>query len=609
MTIEIYKNNIWSALEIPDGLSLSLFYNSGILDPVNIPGSYSLSFTFYNSDYNNRLTGFIKFGEFAKFKCKLKLQGLVMLEGSLDITALDKTLKATIFIENGALINDVLDKNLQDFDYGGERTWSWLTDYTPQTSDFALYPVSNPNFFKDTFLDDGAYVHISNAWDGGNKRFVYLNERVSDKYSVTPFPYLNYVIKHIVNISGYNLKTSIFETDAELATLNIWNNYNIVEANAPAGSSSFTFELDKFNLKNHVPNKTVLSFLQDLKTSFNLAFIMTNGELSIVSINDIIKGTEIIDITDKVVSDISQEKEDNYYEDIELGFNLDSADEISANCKDIYAYTIDDYNNSPPPDPNASINSTPGTLTYVYDYNHNVYKCIVDYSTFPVLSKDLELYSRFEFASYHTSFGDYWFDWYYPNRQKLNTTKNLVLKTNMMPVTNLRSEDLEPIGNLWLPETGMIGCNFMDRDINKLESLRLIFYRGKMQYRLLDTSISEYPFASADLYDNKDDIAYNYRLRFINELTKNGVDISKTSQAYIGTLFHSFWEDYINWYLTGKKKHTINIKLSPAEIKNFDYTKKYRIGENLYFIPSFEVQITGEVLSPVKATIYEAPAY
>jgi len=68
--------------------------------------------------------------------------------------------------------------------------------------------------------------------------------------------------------------------------------------------------------------------------------------------------------------------------------------------------------------------------------------------------------------------------------------------------------------------------------------------------------------------------------------------------------YENHWKSFLPWFQdTMTEEFEMEINLSVAEIKNFDFSRKKLIGNNFYFIKSFSVQLTKTEILPVKCIL------
>jgi len=608
MKLLVYSQNTWQQLVLPESDSISIIMEFGVVDLENIPGSYTLPFSLPWCELNNNILQ-IHNKSIVQYPAQLYIAGILFAKGLLTITQdVIGEISATMSVDNGALIEKVKNRNLNTHDLGGDRTWAWQAEYTPDNSDFALYTTRNDYSYKDTFLDNGLDLYYTNQYLTAENRFQYLSEDVTGNYNVTPYPWLRYVLRQVMQENEYILRENLFDTDTELRTLNIWNNYNAVDA-IFVNSNTFFLELNAFHLKNHVPQLTVGDLLMAIKRLFSLVYVVRDAEVSIHRMRDIIEGTVYDDYTDRVLSEILTDRILNDVDDYELSFALDTTDALSEEFADIYDLPVEDNNSSnPETDSNSSINSTPGTYTYLYgdctlststwQRSHEFWKCSAEFAV-GTFTKKLTYHSRFELVPYHTSLGDNIFEWLYGGRPPL-TAQNV--KSIVAPVMPVLQETL-------VPHTRMKGRHFFNREENILTTLRVLFYRGMVDLELIGSPPDTmYPWATSDLLNVAGTATYDYRLRWIHEFDRGG-DIFPGSRLYKGTLYHKFWEPCLQWYAKyGYTTYTCTLRMTAAEVKAFDPTRKIRIGNKLYLVNALSIQISPDDAITVEATMYEAPA-
>jgi hypothetical protein len=154
----------YESIELTEDFSLSIQYNSGIWNFDNIPGSFSLPFEIIYSAVNNRLLKFPhslknSYQEKRKLNSELWVNGLLLHEGTLEVEETSKqNFKCTFKFGTGSFVTNFNDVLVSDCEFGGEQDWVWRDTYDNVNSDFTL-----PQYLNNSFLDNSIVPIIGNV--------------------------------------------------------------------------------------------------------------------------------------------------------------------------------------------------------------------------------------------------------------------------------------------------------------------------------------------------------------------------------------------------------------------------------------------------------------
>jgi hypothetical protein len=230
-----------------------------------------------------------------------------------------------------SFFQDIKDKKLREMNMGGVRSFEWdglVTDTgtgfwrhihlvangAVNAYDYAFYPVMNSDWVEY----DNSYPPemnrmlwdptITGAWPAGKVQFPSnITEVDYDPANrIVPFPYLHYVLKQIFTTVGWTLHGEILD-DATFKKITMLNFRAINWAKEGNGTSSY-YPNDpvEFNLADHLPNKTVSSFLIQLanRMGWFYHFERASKKCTIKFIKDAATGTvkDLTEYADPVVT-------------------------------------------------------------------------------------------------------------------------------------------------------------------------------------------------------------------------------------------------------------------------------------------------------------------
>lgn len=207
---------------------------------------------------------------------------------------------------------DIKDKKLRDVDLGGPRSFAWAGLNTNVTGfwrhihqvangsvgdyDYAFYPVINKSW-----PEEGTYPPVMNlvyydAMEAFQVRFpnVYAGGGIRERNRIVPFPYLKYVIERLFAHVGWQVEGDILNDPDFLKITMI--NFRAIDWCFVKFSGGSAIEVPRnpvvFDLKDHVPDISIASFLIALKNRFGwwLDFDTTSRKCHIKLLKDLATG-------------------------------------------------------------------------------------------------------------------------------------------------------------------------------------------------------------------------------------------------------------------------------------------------------------------------------
>lgn len=207
-------------------------------------------------------------------------------------------------------------KLITSFEYGG--TMTYRDYYNTETESilqvcngtfpeypFAYFPVKNLSLFDGSQWETGWRTDaLSRPFQNDYKAMVYDPVNETYKYktghvSVSPFPYVGFVIEEIFKECGYTIGYNIFREDDNLRRLCIYNP-NVIFA---VGPNRDYFYID---IAHHLPEMTVAELLAAIKMPFALTFNI-NERLKTVSIRTFNQLNDVRQQIDYMKSETTEE--------------------------------------------------------------------------------------------------------------------------------------------------------------------------------------------------------------------------------------------------------------------------------------------------------------
>ena len=551
-------------------------------------GTYSLPVKIDNTIVNRKILGFPnRIGnagiERPVYDCEIVANSF-RLKGSLVIQTVDDS-KITAFYTdgNGEFSNLAKDKYLTDIDDDNidfDTSQDLYDDYTatinknyPDTK-YVCFPIRNLSAFDGTshvgeFVTAGGYY---NKWDITNQQFV-------NNYRIPNF-FLCYVIEKLFETFGYNIKDNFIYNNSELRQLVLISDYfkhgpYTTYYFSPIIPSSSKYYI---NIAEVVPKYDIKSFIINLRKFLLCEFFINNysKSVTIISLKELITQSDYIDITDLADEQYEIEFEDETDGYI-IGQNTDTGDEILEEIPDINALNrLDDVDS---------------------------YEDLPDILGQPLLHNSIALVrNRDKFYAYYydSVLGHGWYELCQNFIKDESGDKELDFASDISRVTNFTFTWLtEFIYDIILPEIKIAAFDFpehplADKGVSynvsnfqlahiRENAPRLAFWHGKLEIRQNYNGFEHlyYPFASGDIYYISKSLGFTKIPGKTIALTNSGED------SY--TKLYS--PEYLYWYFNIRKKVERPIRWQPIDIHNLDFSKKYRINNQNYFIAAIDITI------------------
>lgn len=454
--------------------------------------SHSFSFNLPNSPTNdrmlNRTASTQKKSYVTIINATLVDDGQVIFNGAIKVNTAGYSAgySVSFAVEESALALALKEKSMQSYDYEGPRIIS--TEINPADSnddviahmnastagslDYVFYPVRNSKCHPDdwkTTLDlplDWMNYYYAGSFNIMERYFTSTGSGTLSNYNLTPFPYLLYIIRHIVEAEGFRIKEGSFSSDTEIQTLTIWNNYSIEEG--------FGYNSKKeIDLSKHLPDISPASFLKELRTCFGLGLIVRDKKLILYPVRDIVTDTNQVDWREYMLKPVVN-NHDEFIPGYVFSTDLDADDEL----------------HQKPYLENAAPENVAGT--------------VADFASLPAATDSADIYYVTNENAYYIDLGGWTFKSFRLFPVKIGNEKREDVVSAISPAQHYLYNDTITIGELngrtpWVEQsTSWAGT------INPFAA-RLLFYRGMVAG---NNGYGNYPQASAD-----DDAGnYNYSL-------------------------------------------------------------------------------------------------
>lgn len=566
------------------GVSFNITLKSPMFSD-DIEGSYIYTFGVTKTKRNKEIFDFAHrmdkpSNRFYDVSGRILFNGVVIADDVLfEVHEMTESYKIAAKIDTASFNSLIKDKSLKDdVDWGGIRNLGatselgrqYLEDtinYQYPDRDFIVFPVAAKSFEEGATDNHRLYF---NYWY--DDQLVYSSISGEDATIVVPFPYLLYVIKKLFNEFGANITYWAFEEYPEFNNAVLFSIFDMTYMRSP----HFGKYINSLNLKKSIPDIKITEFLKGLRHLFNLHYFFKNNGVTILFARDIINNPEYIEFSENIIA--GPEKKFEAADGWELKQNTDDndswlKDQLGEVDISRFLGEVDSFSNLP-----AAYLSEFGDIYLVLDesYYYENQPNIIGVGEWIKLSPAVTYLKL-------------------PVDNKWETSFSALLNSEETDTITVQYWDFEledyydwPVELTWnVPRTGH------ERDNYPEFTPRILFYRGK--YTAVPTYAPappegsiipdyDYPFASSDVYD------------------PDGVKISDAniSLNWLGEygLYETFWKDYLEWFNNKKVKVKFKKLLTPAQIRNIDFSKKYRIDGVDYLLT--------EVKIPVKENAIEA---
>lgn len=261
-------------IDINDSASFSIAGKSPFTTPGELYGPKVYNVSALDSRRNARVfqfasllnnTGRVK----AYGNVQIRFADLLWKIGTLKLRDFSGAYNFSFHSDAGDIEAKIKNRSLPGVDLGTATTDLNVTDIYP-TANHVYFTVRNPIFYGDKNPAFNGYV---NRYDVINGR-LYNPTDDGNSYTITPFPYLLFLLDTIFKDLGYFGITGDWTTDTNIRRAVVYNNYD-------HRTGTITYN-------RHVPPVSVGSFLIDVAINFGVTF----------KVNPVTRLVEIVRITD-----------------------------------------------------------------------------------------------------------------------------------------------------------------------------------------------------------------------------------------------------------------------------------------------------------------------
>jgi len=455
-----------------------------------------------------------------------------------------------------------------------------LTTIYPDNFNHIFFPVWNPYFLDDKSSLGFAHDTFQNPWLNASNEFT--AGTVSDDYIFTPFLKLNYLLTKMFESQGFGLVNK-WQITHELRRLVLYNNFSISVNGFIAPAVDYT---------NHVSNTKSSEFLRKLKGLFNLGIFVNyfKQQTEIIPAKDLLTRPVKHDWTKVTEYSYNKTEEENLTE------QFCYADQINPIIPDLTKVPVFLSATFPGDTDVEGLYYDSAIQRFVY------HKPIV--GAIPAVNIHVTIDDCFDIYTDHpnTNTDNY-------NLYKLSR-RSEVLRTYTNGLRTLPSCRVFFGGTSgvpgYIPSINQKGCS--DNPKVPVEDY-LLFFRGVRG----DFGVPwSYPVASSELTDMT---GANFRVGW----AASGIPAPANTAEPADSKYTLHWKDeditkpdtglYRAWWsawmdMLAKAKYVQRrVFLSEADIINFSFKDKVRIGNMDYFVQRIRVNLTNNGLQPCEVSL------
>ena len=553
--------------------SISLNYNPGIFEINGFEGSYSFPFTLPASPKNNKIFLFQNkvgsaFKQIIEHQAQLWHSGILMAEGLVKATKYgEKSISCNFYIDNGEVLKMMNSRKLPENDYGQNIAWQVKPEWSHLTDDFVIYPVHNRDYYKGTL-----YEGTTNP--RSNYQNYYLDGELvgitgASPVAVTPFPLLWRILEKLFEGYGFNYSDDFF-TEADKKRINIFNTNNLVE--------NYTEYIDgyylpkyrypaNFNIANHLPDILTTAFIKSIQAFFNVHFYIQNKNCKVLDRLALLREKTFDTIAATKTGDIGKTMTGESYSGLAFVMQRDQQD---LNVSGLYDLANDEI---------TETLIHPINLPNPRPYQIYMFKSGYAYHLRYVNYKDIDEESEIDAYIWHPHYLDFDEVRSHPNycaqMGLYFGKKEFRIETGLTALPEIFFGEDPFAADHYVPKVLQQGNSGQHKEKSAF-SLRLMIYNN-----VQNVEGEQWPHA---VYKLNDDLSI--------------------------TAFWSYyqrWQEFLSWYYEAiKEEYEVEVKLSAAEIKSFDFSRKKLVKEELFFVKNIQVELTRTEVKPAKLTMIKA---
>ncbi len=475
------------------------------------------------------------------------------------------------------------DKKLSDLDMGTLKVKS-TGSFAPDDSEYARFPVYNPDFFKDSYLEaadqnpsyNGIFVNLCMR-----NAFMDISNNIVNLTKVSLYPYLYKVLEKMFKAFNFQVTENVF-ANHPLNHIVIYHNIHAGQlevTNHYGNSYEVGVKTDNIPLNKQLPaNMKVAEFIHNLENYFNVCFLFSKNKVRIVKVDSTFESQRYYDINTKPSSQIETEYL-KPVKSISIKSTLDETDMMYKDFKDLdpnaeildhsdtYFYTMPD--DVPQDKAGVVLIRNMGGINYA---NSIVFK-IKDYT--PTINQFVMYWNQQIVQGLSTKDTALLYSYVHSNSELTiensisipvcqNFDKTIIESWRILSLPTVKQQGSHPIREGEQPDCG----------------LRLLFYLGQ---KPIPSPADHSPMhmGGSIASDNSMVLGYWGEIGIINKFWKHTLDFLKNLTIKIKLL----------------------VLMNEKDLLSLDFATKIKYKSQLYILLAKKVTYTKDKLHPVELTL------
>lgn len=598
-------------VELDEGTKITFVMRGNVFNFDKLEGSYSVPVSVPLSIRNKNIFGFPykpdkNSNEKITGDTEIKFNGLTIISGTLLAEQTDKYhLEITIMADNGSFYQKISGKTLPEMEYGDSTFFelpSLNTAISPNT-DYVLFPVKNLDFYKNTFMQDYFDIYqgvnpgeldmsyqnpIKVDGSGNSIGFHDLNGEAGSDYPIviTPFPILRKVVSTLIAGLGFSFNDLSF--DDFMKRLCIFNvNSNVVHfyEDYESGGQSYTRSKYRigggYNHKDYLPNILVSELIMSIQNTFNVFFHVNKHKISLIDRSEIYKQADFTDLTDELIS-IKTKKIKGKADGWIIEIKRDGTDSRTG----LPVFINNEESVISEVNPGITVTDTDIDFNTI-GFSEGIY--IYDNDSDNTVTSPTSGSWTIESTSYNA------LNWIIQNTNTVGSNERNILYQNSTFKEGKEIRILMYCSSITDYEEGH------DDNAGADVIVPEVAMRGNMSSL---TEHSDFGLRFAYLQN----VLVNTEFGDDTPIGNAGATVASNTAHAVSAQYsyHKYWKGFLTWFTNIDAEFDIYLDLSHAQISNFDFTKKYKIENDYYFIRDIEVTFGSQNIGTVKATAFRA---
>jgi hypothetical protein len=302
-------------IDLNDSASFSIGGRSPFTVPGELYGSKVYNVSALDSRRNARIFSFAsKLNNTSRVKAydnvQIKMADLLWKIGTLKLRDFSDAYNFSFHSDAGDIETRIKNRTLVGIDLGSATSDMNVSAIYP-AANHVYFTVKNPKYYDDK---NPAYSGYNNLYNNAEGR-LYNPTQDGNAYTITPFPYLLYVLDKVFRDLGYFGITGDWTQEENVRRVVLYNNYD-------HRTGTITYN-------RHVPPVSVGSFLIDVAMAFGITYKVSpvTKQVEIVEIKDWITNPAYTDLNNRAGTGYKLEPNEN--DGFRFWMREDSEDELT----------------------------------------------------------------------------------------------------------------------------------------------------------------------------------------------------------------------------------------------------------------------------------------